>query len=103
MRKSTKVVIGFAAAGFVLPLVLLAFYAAADQFDSYPNPMLLLYVCPASIVTIGLDRAPTLLAVIAWLMICASNAVLYAIIPFATVLIYRAIRPDPRPSGLGLR
>jgi hypothetical protein len=41
MRKSTKIVVGFAAVGFVLPLLLMAIHA---------DGMLLIYLCPPSIV-----------------------------------------------------
>jgi hypothetical protein len=44
MRKSTKVVIGFTIAGFVIPLLLLEFHAKA---------MLVFYLCPPSIVAVA--------------------------------------------------
>jgi hypothetical protein len=71
----------------------LAVYVVAGHFNEYPNMTPLLYLCPTAIVSMALDHASTSTAVIVWLMISASNAVLYALIPFAIVLIYRVIRP----------
>jgi hypothetical protein len=103
MRKSTKVVIGFGVTGFFLPLLLLTVYIIAGHFNDYLDTTPLFYLCPSSIVSMGLDHASMSTAVFVWLMISATNAVLYAIVPFAIVLIYRVIRPDPQADGPWLR
>ena len=95
--------IGFAAVGFLLPLLSMVFYVIARHFDKFPDMTLLMYVCPSTIISMALDNASAGTAVVVWLMISASNAVLYALIPFAIVLIYRVIRPDPQPDGRWLR
>ena len=99
MRKSTKIVIGFAAVGFLLPLLLVTVYVIAGHFNKYTNMAPLLDLCPSSIMSMALDHASTSTAVIVWLMISLSNAVLYAAVSFAIVVIYRVIRPDPQPGG----
>ena len=106
MRKSTKVVIGFAVAGFVLPMLFLTFYVVAGHFNEYPSMTPFFYVCPSSIIKMAIDMdgpVPLLEGIVVWLMICISNAVLYAAPAFAVVVIYRVIRPDPEPSGPWLR
>jgi hypothetical protein len=79
MAKSLKVIGGFAAAGFLAPLFLLAYYTAAHHMGRYPNTNLLFDLCPSSIMCMGLDNASVSTAIVVWLLICASNAVLYAI------------------------
>ena len=106
MRKSTKVVTWFAAVGFVLPMLFLTFYTVADHFNEYPSMTPFFYVCPSSIMQMALDMdgpVPLLEGVVVWLMICISNAVLYAAPAFAIVVIYWVIRPDPQPGGPWLR
>jgi hypothetical protein len=75
MSRSTKMVGAFAVVGFVLPLVMLAYYArsgtgAGDGF---------VRVCPSCIMSMALDNASTATALFVWLIICASNAVIYAL------------------------
>jgi hypothetical protein len=103
MRKSTKIVIGFAAVGFLLPLLSMVFYVIARHLDKFPDMTLLMYLCPSAIVSMALDNASAGTAVIVWLMISVANALLYAAIPFVVVLIYRVIRPDPQMGGRWLR
>jgi hypothetical protein len=94
MRNGTKLMIGFAFVGFILPLIGLAFYAISAHFKVYPSPMPMLYLCPSSFILIALgDHASVFAGVIAWLMICVSNAVLYAVIPFAIVVIFGISQP----------
>jgi hypothetical protein len=73
------VAVGFAAVGFVLPWLLLAYYAIAHRMGYFPNTMLLVYICPTSIMALGLDNASILVGLFGWLLIGLSNAVLYAI------------------------
>jgi hypothetical protein len=93
MRNGTKLVIGFALVGFVLPLICLVFYAIAAHFKIYPSTTPLMYLCPTSFMSIALENASAFTAVIVWLMICVSNAVLYAVIPFAIVVIFGISQP----------
>ena len=94
MRKSTKIVLGFAAVGFMLPLLLLAFYAIADHFNIYPSTTPLFYLAPASIVSMALDNAPRSEAILVWLIIAASNAALYAAPVFVITVLSRFFRPE---------
>jgi hypothetical protein len=103
MRKSTKIVIGFASVGFVLPWGFLAFYAIAHRFDLYPSTTPLFYLCPSSIMSLGLDNASLLVGLTGWLFISASNALLYGGPILAVVVVYRVIRPGPQPHGRWLQ
>jgi len=94
MRNGTRLVIGFALVGFILPLIGLAFYAIAALFKIYPSTTPLMYLCPTSILSMALgDHTSAFAAVFVWLMICVSNAVLYAIIPFAILVIFGISQP----------
>ncbi len=75
MSRSTKIVGGFAIVGFALPLLLLVYYnlsgtGAGEGF---------VRVCPACIMSMALDSASTLTAAIVWVVICTTNAILYAL------------------------
>jgi hypothetical protein len=101
MRKSTKIVVVFAALGFILPLLFWVYQALAKS-----NGYLLTYLCPTSILSIVLwvdGPRPLLEGVVVWFIICLSNALLYAAPALAVVIIYRVIRPDPQPGGPWLR
>ncbi len=87
--RSLKIVGGFAATGFLLPLLLLAYYTAANHIGKFPSTDLLFYLCPSSVACMGLDNASTSTAIVVWLMIAASNAVLYAVPGIAVALIFR--------------
>jgi hypothetical protein len=79
LRKRLQIVGAFAAVGFVLPWLLLAFYAIAARVGWNPSTKPLLYLCPSSIISLGLDNASLLVGFFGWLLISASNAVLYSI------------------------
>jgi hypothetical protein len=85
--RAVKTVGGFAAAGFLLPLLLLAYYSVANYMGKFPNTDLLFDLCPTSIMSMALDKASTSTAVVVWLIIAASNAVLYAVPGIAVALI----------------
>jgi hypothetical protein len=89
MVRTLRIVSGFAAVGFLLPLLLLAYYSAARYIGKNPNTDLLLYLCPSSIMCMALDNASVSTAVFAWLFIAASNAVLYALPGVVAALIFR--------------
>ena len=63
----------------MLPWLLLAFYAIAHRMGGNPSTAPLLYLCPSSIAALGLDNASLIVGLMGWLLISASNAVLYAI------------------------
>ena len=79
LRKSIQIIGGFAAVGFVLPRFLLIFYAIAPRLGIHPSTMPLLYLCPSSVISLGLDNASLMVGLLGWLLIGASNAVLYSI------------------------
>ena len=90
-----KVVTGFAVVGFLLPLGLLAYYFFSGDMAGEG----MLRVCPSCIIMVALDRASTLTAVIAWLMICLSNAALYAF-PAAVIAILLNFKKSTKPQPL---
>jgi hypothetical protein len=79
LRRGSKIVGGFAAVGFVLPWLLLAFYAIAHHMGGHPSTAPLLLLCPSSISAIGLDNASLIVGLFGWLVISGTNAVLYSI------------------------
>ena len=79
MRKRLQIVGTFAAVGFVLPWLLLAFYLIAHRVGWKPSTTPLLYLCPSSIMSLGLENASWLVGLFGWLLISTSNAVLYAV------------------------
>lgn len=95
--RALKTVGGFAAAGFLLPLLLLAYYSAANSLGKFPSTDLLFDLCPSSILSMGLDKASTSTAIVVWLLIAASNAVLYALLGIVVALIFR-LRKSKRSS-----
>ena len=79
LRKGLKIVGSFAAIGFIVPWLLLAFYAGADRMGEHPSTAPLRYLCPSSVASLGLDNALLLVGIFGWLLIGASNAALYSI------------------------
>jgi len=79
LRKALKVVIGFAGVGFIVPWLLLTYYAIAHRMGHQPSTTPLLYMCPFSIWALGLDNASLLGGLLGWLTISLFNAGLYAI------------------------
>jgi hypothetical protein len=70
-----KIIGGFAAVGFFLPLALLAYYDLSGTLAGEG----LLRICPSCMMMMALDHASTFFGLLVWLMICVSNAVLYAL------------------------
>jgi len=81
----------FAAVGFALPWLLLAVYAIARQVGMNPSTAPLLYVCPSSILSLGLDNASWIVGLCGWLLISVSNALLYSI-PGVVVSLFVGLR-----------
>src|ERR1035437_4085429 len=79
-----------------------AYYTAAHYVGRFPNTNLLFDLCPSSIMCMGLDNASVSAAVVVWLFICASNAVLYALpgVVVALILRFRSSNRDTTaPAG----
>jgi hypothetical protein len=79
LTQSLETVIGFAAVGFIVPWLLLAYYTIAQRMGHNPSTTPLLYMCPFSIWALGLDNASLLVGLLGWLIISLFNAGLYAI------------------------
>jgi hypothetical protein len=86
-RKGLQIVGAFAGVGFILPWIFLAYYTLAHRIDKYPSTAPLSYLCPPSIISMGLDHASILNAILVWLFISLYNAVLYAIPGILTALV----------------
>ncbi len=80
---------GFAAVGFLLPWLLLGCYGMARHMGAHPSPELLLYLCPSSIISLGLDNASLAGGLMGWLLISATNTVLYAVLGVAVAICVR--------------
>ena len=83
MKISWRVTLFFAGVGFFLPVGMLVYYALSRTTAG----SLYVKLCPPCITSLALDNANVLKGVAAWLLICASNAVLYAIPGFIISLI----------------
>ena len=79
LRRGLKVVAAFAAVGFIVPWLLVVFYAIAHKMGNHPSTTPLIYLCPSSIIALGLDNAPLIVGLLGWLLISISNAVVYTI------------------------
>jgi len=79
LQKSIRVVFAFAVTGFAMAWFLLAVYAVAHYLKLNPSSMPLAYLCPASIMALGIDSASLLIGLLGWLFISISNAVLYSV------------------------
>lgn len=101
IRTGLKIVAGFAAAGFFMAWLLLAFCAWARELGWHLSTTPLLYLCPSSIMSLGLDNASLLVGLLGWVLIAFSNAVLYAAvgIPFGIVIGARRSRMARRLQG----
>lgn len=77
LRKSLRVIFGFATVGFLMAWALLAVYAVTR---ANLNSGLLVALCPTSIMSMGLDNASFALGMLCWLIISLTNAALYSII-----------------------
>lgn len=81
MRRSLKIVGMFAAIGFVLPWLFLAYFECARYFGHYSDISSVLFaLCPSSIMSMALDNASIATSIVVWLMITAENAILYALV-----------------------
>jgi hypothetical protein len=78
LRRGLQIVGSFAAVGFVLPWLLLAFYAIAHHMGWNPSTTPLVYLCPPSVAALGLDNASLIVGLFGWLLISGTNAVLYS-------------------------
>jgi hypothetical protein len=98
MVKILKIGGGFAAVGFVLPLLILGYSISMRYIGKYPNVDFLFYLCPSSILCLGLDKASMSTAVFVWLIIAASNSVVYALLGAVVALILGFRNSKLKPS-----
>jgi hypothetical protein len=87
MSTAWRIVIGCAAVGFILPLAMLAYYS----FSNTGAGSLYVALCPVCIASLALDHASRSIALVAWILFCIINAVLYAI-PGLLVVLIRSFR-----------
>jgi hypothetical protein len=80
LEKSLKVVLTFAAVGFLMTWMLFALHGIASHMNVHLSSDLLAYLCPTSIVALGLDSASFIVGMLGWLIISLTNAALYSII-----------------------
>jgi hypothetical protein len=85
----------FAAVGFALPWVLIVYYAVAHRMGHDQSSTLIFYVCPASILSLLLGRAPLVARFFGWLLISASNAALYATLGTGVSMLFPDKNTDP--------
>ena len=88
LRRGSKIVGGFAAVGFALPWLLLAYFAIARSMGIHPSTASLMYLCPSSIMALGLDNASLIVGLFGWLVISGTNAVLYSIPGVVVALLF---------------
>jgi hypothetical protein len=79
MNRALKIATAFAGVGLLVPWLFLAYEMLARSMGRHPSATLLLYLCPSSIMALGLDSASPLLGLAVWAFISVTNAVLYAI------------------------
>jgi hypothetical protein len=94
LRRGLKVVGVFAGVGFVVPWLLVVFYAIAHKIGRHPSTTPLVYLCPSSIAALGLDNASLIMRLFGWLLISMSNAVLYAIPGIAVGIVVSLHKSD---------
>ena len=83
MNAAWRIVLVCAGIGFVLPLAMLAYHS----FSNTGAGSLYVALCPVCIASMALDHASRSTAIIAWVMFCMINAVLYAVPGLLIVLI----------------
>lgn len=83
MNTAWRIVLVCAGVGFVLPLAMLAYYS----FSNTGAGSLYVGLCPVCIASMVLDHASRSTAILAWVMFCMINAVLYAVPGLLIVLI----------------
>jgi hypothetical protein len=86
--------VSFAAVGFALPWMLIVYYAVAHRLGHDQSSTLIFYVCPASILSLALGRAPLVARFFGWLLISASNAALYATVGTSISMLLREKNTD---------
>jgi hypothetical protein len=96
MSRRQRVVASFAGAGFVVPWLFLLCYIIADRLHISLSTTPLLYLCPSSIASLGLDSASWFVGLIGWLLIGLSNAAFYSLVGvMVSIFVPRATRRSP--------
>lgn len=75
MSSNVKIVGGFAAVGFLLPLGILGYFALSGTMAGAG----VMRICPSCMMMMALDNASITTGILVWIMICVSNAVVYAL------------------------
>lgn len=91
MSRSTKIIGSFALAGFLLPFLFLAYSVLSGTMFGDIQ----FWLCPLSIMSMGLDHSSTSTGIFVWFIIGASNAVLYALPGCVIAWIVRYLKPEP--------
>ena len=79
MRRKLKVIAAFASFGFVVTWGLLALGYFESLNGHVLSSKVFLWLCPMSVVSLGLDSASLVVALLGWLMISLTNAILYGL------------------------
>jgi hypothetical protein len=87
MNTAWRIVLVCAGIGFVLPLAMLGYYS----FSNTGAGSLYVALCPVCIASMALDHASRSTAIIAWVMFCMINAVLYAV-PGLLIMLIKSFR-----------
>ncbi len=79
MRRKLRVISAFALLGFIVPWGLLALGYFESLNGHHLSSRVFLWLCPTSVISLGLDNASVAVALRGWLMIALSNALLYGV------------------------
>jgi len=93
MHTRWRVIAGFGAAGFVVSWLLLFSYSYADLIELRPSFVPLRYLCPTSMLSFGLYKSSLPTALLRWLLISLSNAILYSVVgaaPHAALALWKS-------------
>jgi hypothetical protein len=77
MTRKLLIIRMFAFVGFAVPWALLAFSYFARLLGRAFDSRVFLWICPTSIFSIALDNASWWVALLCWLLIGVTNAILY--------------------------
>ena len=100
ISRRQRVIASFAGAGLIVPWLFLLCYVVADRLHISLSTTPLLYLCPSSIASLGLDGASWVVGLIGWFLIGLSNAVLYALVG---IMVSIFVPSSTRNSPLGIK
>ena len=88
MSRSFKIIGGFAAVGFLLPMALTGYFAISGTMAGEGT----MRVCPSCMLMIALDSSSTVTALVGFLIVCVSNAVVYALPGIGVAAIFNLVK-----------